>query len=721
MLNENQILALAQNTSDPTEFLGKLKMDYDVNAEFFYSVGSLLNHASITKHALRSFFESRKLFQNDENQIGEAKCYSSIGICYRKLDDYTKAIEFHNLALNVFSEINDIDGIFSCYINLGNCYSSKGNFMKSIEIGNEAIAFLDTISQLNEKGREAIFATIYRNLGLAYRNLGKIEVAFKFLNKSLLLAKEAKDNAGILHTFVNLANVYSDKGKPQKSIEFSLKALELNNLVKDSAIESTAYMNLGNAYRTLGDFRKSIQYYEQALPIARKIGLRAVESRCLANLSNVYNYVDASKMNQLHDTAIEYASQSGDKSLQSHLLLDKAILYAKTKEHDKALNFLNQGLEFAKNDGNKRLLFSALVKAGLVHHLSGETHQAVDFFQQALNMNNDDIQDLENKLQSLTAISDCYYYLGEYEKSITYGDKALQLAREIGNPQFMQIILYNLGKTYSKLDPYLAKNYFEQSVNLIELIGLSLFEEQFKINFFSDLSHVYSDLIQLCIKLNEFEEAFMYLQKSKAKAFLDSLSLSEMKPTAPKSKILNSLLEKEKEVLTELRKIKVIDVSQNSNALPDVNEHLKTLDDIYSQLNKIDPQYVSIRHPTPISLSELKEISKTENLIIIEYALFEKNLIIFLINSSDFIVKNIKISHSINDLLQQLSKQGPSYIHEINQDILDECSECFISPIESKLQENKLICFNPSGILHYFPFHILKSKKIPIWLLSLKN
>ena len=54
-------------------------------------------------------------------------------MAYYKLGELEKAIEYHNLHLNIAKEVGDKHGEGNAYGNLGNAYRSLGNLKKAIE------------------------------------------------------------------------------------------------------------------------------------------------------------------------------------------------------------------------------------------------------------------------------------------------------------------------------------------------------------------------------------------------------------------------------------------------------------------------------------------------------------------------------------------------------------------------------------------------------------
>ena len=64
---------------------------------------------------------------------GEGRAYGNLGIAYRLLGDYRRAIEYHEKHLKIAIEIGDRDGEAGTYGSLGRAYQSLGDYRKAIE------------------------------------------------------------------------------------------------------------------------------------------------------------------------------------------------------------------------------------------------------------------------------------------------------------------------------------------------------------------------------------------------------------------------------------------------------------------------------------------------------------------------------------------------------------------------------------------------------------
>jgi CHAT domain-containing protein/Tfp pilus assembly protein PilF len=212
-----------------------------------------------------------------------------LGVAYRSLGQYPKAIEYYQQSLAIFKEIGDREGEALSLNNLGVAYRSLGQYPKAIEYYQQSLAIFKEIGDREGEARSL------NNLGNAYDALGQYPKAIEFYQQSLAIFKEIGDRNGEAGSLNNLGLAYHSLGQYPKAIEYYQQSLAISQEI--GAAEGTrsarngeanSLMNLGIAYRNLGQYPKAIEYYQQSLAISQEIGDREGEGINLSNLGFAY-------------------------------------------------------------------------------------------------------------------------------------------------------------------------------------------------------------------------------------------------------------------------------------------------------------------------------------------------------------------------------------------------------------------------------------------------
>jgi CHAT domain-containing protein len=303
----------------------------------------------------------------------------------------------------------------------------------------------------------------------------------------------------------------------------------------------------------------------------------------------------------------------------------------------------------------------------------------------------------------------------------------------------------NLGTIYNEQKPEIAYNHFKRSIELTELIGGKIIEEEHKMDFYA--SHAssfdaYQLMIPVCLRLGKDKEAFEFAERSKSKTFLYLLASSNIRPSVSMvTSELKSLLDDEEKYLMKLRQIQTrsmigsrsttgltvnvrdaIAVSADRYGVEASDYILSELNRIYDKIEPIDPEYVFLRRGRPLPLDKIQNIllqkgNNNDNAtILIEYFIAKDKTYIFVISPQEFHIKTIELSsEKLTCYIQNYWREVVNYpvFKGIGSTWLG-LSQYLIEPISEYLSHAHLIYFVPHGLLHYIPIHALELDGDPL-------
>ncbi len=147
------------------------------------------------------------------------------------------------------------------YAVLADVYYNNGDYVKAIATFEKA---LDIQCQLD--GKEV--ASIFNDLGRAYRRLGNQSKALEYFFKSLELAHKQRDTQLEATVYNNTALVFSTDGNDSLALEYHYKSLELHKEVEDSAGIALCYGNIGEVFRSQGNSKKAKENFQLGLSVS---------------------------------------------------------------------------------------------------------------------------------------------------------------------------------------------------------------------------------------------------------------------------------------------------------------------------------------------------------------------------------------------------------------------------------------------------------------------
>jgi CHAT domain-containing protein len=311
--------------------------------------------------------------------------------------------------------------------------------------------------------------------------------------------------------------------------------------------------------------------------------------------------------------------------------------------------------------------------------------------------------------------------LGNPEKGKRYYQQALDLTSLADRNNFLWETYFGLGRCLEhEKQLRLALTYYMMAVDVIDSIRSGLSLDDHKAGFARDKIKVYESLLNLLYKLtleesnSKYDESiFQVVEKSKARAFIESLREAEGK----------SQIEAEASIKKSQDKISKR-ISRTISALARATLSEETRLDLWQRLEKDEDEYTYLLNkmksarPEQKSLSSLDVISlgsvqkKVLDLktAILEFFLGEKQSYAFLITKNDFVIRVLPSRKTIEDSLRAYLKmistppsgkfRGVLAAKRLYKNILLPFEDYFYSSIEH-------LIIIPDGILYYLPFETL--------------
>jgi tetratricopeptide (TPR) repeat protein len=264
----NNIGMLYFNKSDFFEAITHYQKGLDIFKELKDSsrIASIQNNMGVSfqyvsnyARALDYYLNALTIYERKETTYPysgtTAQILSNIGIVYKNLDQYDKALAFQNRALEAFKEMNNKQGMAAAYGNIGVVYDLLSEPENAIEFYLKAL-------RLNEvSGNPRRIASDLGNLGTAYMHLLDYEKGFQYLLRSQKIYEAAGDKHNLSGVLLQIGDLY--RNAPDSFLK--------RHHVNPSARQATA-----------------MRYQKEALEIAKDIGAIALQSEALESLSALY-------------------------------------------------------------------------------------------------------------------------------------------------------------------------------------------------------------------------------------------------------------------------------------------------------------------------------------------------------------------------------------------------------------------------------------------------
>ncbi|MBN2444206.1 MAG: CHAT domain-containing protein, partial [Spirochaetales bacterium] len=349
---------------------------------FLYLSGSKNFYQANLEKAAVNFVHALDFIENDKLFALKADCYIHLGVIYKDLCDYPKALEYYNKAIELDSNAKD-----ACLLNIGNVHKHLGNCNKALEYYKKAIAIATQANHLD------VLLDCKGALGSVYQHFGRIKEANQVLIEGLALAREQ-------NLIVNIV--------------FFLQYLGGNCMI-------------------VYDFDKALMYYEEALQIVKKAELKKSIFHCYTYLMDLYvingdteNFLRIANEGSALANQFEYKTQVID----FYYTIGKS--FSLKGMYDEALKYIEYSNFILEKNKIEDFFLSSIIneRLGYIYEQTEMFEEAIKFYKKSLKLNK---MSKEFTLFNILyyEIAHVYYKLKNFKKAYAYIKKAIEYSEVI--------------------------------------------------------------------------------------------------------------------------------------------------------------------------------------------------------------------------------------------------------------------------------------------------
>ena len=641
---------------------GKLLPINDINlSKVLISQGSLFLLSGDYNEAEKYYLKGLESTRTFENRTEEIKALINLAIlddqngnvdaARQKLESavrFSRNIESKELEATALSELA------VSYTYSGNTVKAKDNYEKSFQI----------FKILNHKER---LSNLCANIAALYVQIGNYSNAMEYYNSGL---EYAGDNAySKILNLRGLGDVHANLSNYARALSYYEEAKKISLQIKDVTSQSAVEVSIGTLYYNINKPIKALQIFIDA---KNKIGSGTdpyTEEDLLFKIGLAYSDIDSiKKSNEILSTAHSIARSVSDVYYECIISTEIAYNYCKQKDFVNAEREISEAIKISQSKGFNQLLGLQNLYLGKIAFEDNNMQNAIKYFQTALSL-------------ALEALD----YNNVFESE------------------------YFLAKSYlkqNKMDK--AEKHYLIAIELSDNISKSLVDNsEIQISHFSSFTECYNELIELYLKQNRNEDAFLIIEKSRSRNTLQNL-------TALK---INSYY-KDKQKLSLFYDLKWYLNSGllSGNELQIINNQFENLQ---KEIYKVSPELKPLLEDNKkLSVSEIQNnLDENENLITL---FFGKTDLYSITITRDKLIVN-KTSVTKDETIELLKTIAPLYSTEyknddvyLNQDLFSFNAKSannfyhkIIEPAVKGIPSNQKLIFSMPSELVFVPMEFL--------------
>lgn len=645
--------------------------------------------------AFRGYTKALAISRQERSIFKEGKCLLRLGILSWDIGDIQGAAGYFKAAKSAFALIGDRLSQAFCKrcLEIVHLYN-KGKADRDANLNYLSLKSFEQASHLGrELGLLGFELKSLRQMGLTYWQLGEYNLFLTCNQRGLEIADRINHGIEKGRCLNNIGVYYQKQNEYSFSLAFFEQALILIKKVDDPITEAECLSNIGVLYRDLGNYAKALSYLSEALEIDKATrDVRSV-STDLDNIGSTYLR----------------------RGLDSHNKQDLL----------QALNVFFSCLSLRNIEKTSLLVrFSALNNIGIIKSEFAEHLKAREYFNEALEFVIKGNFVLE-KCYILNNIAASYFYETKIDLAIEYYKKALELGSSNALENAVMESCLGMGQCYeAKKETSNALLFYKRSIDAMEQVRGRISSEYFKIGFARNKMNAYQRVLKILSDayfknptMTMLEEIFQFIEKAKARAFIEGISEAR---NNGKAEIKLSLKEREQIISKKIDELshKLSSLNLTKREREKLNVEIEGEEEKYFRLiseirNDAHSAGSNTQRKMP-NISQVRSQLIDDYTGLLEYYLSDDRSYLVYISRKTARLYELAKRNEIGDSLRAYIKMIESNSHNnavriaaairIGEEILPLAGE-------REFKELEAVIIIPDGILHYLPFETLPVNK----------
>ncbi|MBT1687734.1 ATP-binding protein [Dawidia soli] len=204
------------------------------------------------------------LAANTDLPLHKIKAYRNAALLYTISGDYSSALRYDNLALELDMVVKDSAGIAQEYNAIGNDYYDLGEY-------DDAYFYFTQSHRMASAARDTLRMLIaLHNVGRVFKELGQFDQALDHLQLSKKLSETQNDQEGIPYGLYEIGDVLLRKHEYDSALATLRQALALVRKLHVDIIEPKVLSTMATAYLQQNDYKNALAFYDSAYALHQK-------------------------------------------------------------------------------------------------------------------------------------------------------------------------------------------------------------------------------------------------------------------------------------------------------------------------------------------------------------------------------------------------------------------------------------------------------------------
>lgn len=283
------------------------------------------------------------------------------------------------------------------------------------------------IALASKIGYKKGLASIYSNLGILNDYHNHYSEAIDYYNKALQIDIEEGDEKGAARIYNNLGIFYKNRGELDVSIEYFIKSLTIKEKLDDPKGIGSTKLGIGNVYYNKKDYKTALKYYQESYFIDVKIDNKKGAATSANNVGLAYYELKKLDSAEFYYNIAEEASLSSDNyQAQSNCYNNIGLLNLDRNKLDLALTFFEKSYRLDSLMEDYSSMTAALLNISRVYSRKGDYKKSISIINKALEIS-EQIDDMYSRVNGYDMLASDLYLNKDYKDAYEAKDRYVVL------------------------------------------------------------------------------------------------------------------------------------------------------------------------------------------------------------------------------------------------------------------------------------------------------
>jgi signal transduction histidine kinase len=291
--------------------------------------------------------------------------------------DFIKSKEFADQAIRL-SERNQLKkGMARAYANIGTLYTLSGDYTSALRYDNMAL-------QISLAMKDSIqMARSYTGAANDYYDLGEYDDAYYYQTQAYRVARMINDSLNMTIAMHNVGRIFKELGQYDRALDHLRISQRMSARIGD--IEGLPYSlhEIGDVQIRKGEYDSAFTTLSRSLKLTRKLGIRVLEPMTLSKLAIVHlqnkNYRSALAC---YDSTYRLHSKTNNKFGIAEVELGRGMVLLQQGKFEEAVKAINISLDLARQTNARVLQIRCYNQLSSVWEQKGQHEKSLEYFKQ---------------------------------------------------------------------------------------------------------------------------------------------------------------------------------------------------------------------------------------------------------------------------------------------------------------------------------------------------